>query len=408
MHWHVTQKLDQLILDAAPRAIIDYDDLDTSLAGRIDIHGISLVPVGQQDAFNINRISIEGPDAFAYLLNSNSFTGEPGAPKFLNILIKDLNLDLTPSLVENIDEDYQFSLQQEGQDISAACGGEGNMSLGILQDMGLDKLSADGRLFYRYVEKEQVLRASIELEVRDIQSMSMELTLGNITPHALKYGAPGMPWLNELRLKLNTVPEFGSKVSDYCAGKAEMTVAEYQEHAAGMFLHNLEKNGIELGLGLESAVRSYYKDWGEIDIVLEPPTSLNLMTLVLKPPSNMEQALGLQVAVNNQLLTDLSFTLQESAKLFVSEPQTGKKATIRKPKYRMVWKSITPADLLQYQDRAVKLYVTDRPVREGVLKGLDGDRVLVEQHLDRGKFTAHVPRKSIYKAEARVRVRLDP
>ena len=135
---------------------------------------------------------------------------------------------------------------------------------------------------------------------------------------------------------------------------------------------------------LEMAARSYYRDWGEIDITLSPSTPLNVLGLVLNPPDDLEQALGLQVVVNNQLLTDLDFSLRENAKLFVREPQERKIAAAR-PRYRMVWKNIPPAKLLQYLDRNVKLYVTNRPLREGVLIGQEGDRILVQKRVASGK-----------------------
>ncbi len=408
MHWYVSHKLGQLILDAAPRFTIAYSDLDTSLGGRIDIKDISVIPVGQSEAFRISRISVQGPDVLTYLLNHNPISGETGPPDHLNVFIRDLNLDLTGELAANLDENYQFSLQQQGAGATVACREPGALSPGLLRDMGQDTLTMDGRLFYRYDDRKRELRGNIELDVPEVESMSMKLTLGNVSPQALKYGTPGMPWLNDFRLTMKVEPEFGKKMSAYCADKAGQTVAEYAEHTAGMFMQNLADNGIELGPGLESAVRSYYRDWGEIDIVAKPPNALNLLSLMLRPPENMEESLGLQVAVNDQLLTDLGFTLQKSAKLFVPEPEAEKKLVAPRLRYRMVWKKIAPAHLLQYLDRNVRLYVTGRPMRKGILRGIVGNTAMLEKRVNGGKFTAHVPMKSIYKAEARVRVRVNP
>jgi len=407
MHWYVTHKLGQLILDAAPRFTIAYSDLDTSLGGRIDIKDISVIPVGQAEAFRISRISVQGPDVFTYLLNHNPISGDTGPPDHLNIFLRDLNLDLTGELAGNLDENYRFSLQQ-GASVPAACREPGSMSLGLLRDMGQDTLTVNGRLFYRYDERARELRGAMELDVPDVESLSMELTLGNVSPQALKYGTPGMPWLNDFRLTMKIEPEFGMKISAYCADKAGQTVAEYEEHTAGVFMRNLADNGIELGPGLESAVRSYYRDWGEIDIIARPPNALNLLSLMLRPPENMEESLGLQVAVNDQLLTDLGFSLKKSARLFVPEAEAAKKLAAPRPRYRMVWEKISPAHLLQYRDRNVRLYVTGRPVRKGILRGIVGNKAMVEQRVNGGKFTAHVPVKRIYKAEARVRVRVNP
>ena len=54
------------------------------------------------------------------------------------------------------------------------------------------------------------------------------------------------------------------------------------------------------------------------------------------------------------------------------------------------------------------MYIADRPARKGILIGVEGDVVLVEQRVTGGKFTAHVPMRKIYRAEANVRVRTNP
>lgn len=407
MHWQVSNQLNQLILDAVPRFTITYDDLDTSLGGGIDISDISVVPVGQSEAFKITRISIQGPDAFSYLLDNNPLADGSGTPDHLNVLVQDLNLDLTGSLASNLDQTYQFP-ELQGSGTLAACMGAGNMPLGLLRDMGRDNLTADGRMFYRYDEEARRLTGSVELTLLDIQSVSMGLALENVSPQALEYGMPGVPWLADFRLTLQLDHEFGQEMSAYCAGKTGKTVAEYKEYTAGMFMQKLADNGIELGQGLEQAVRSYYRDWGEIDIIVKPPTPLNLLTLMLRPPENIEETLGLQVAVNDQLLTDLGFTLNQSTNPFIPEAQKKKKAPVVKPRYRMVWKEIPPSRLLQYRDRKVRLHVADRPVRKGILMDIQGNTVLVEQRVTGGKFTAHVPMRKIYRAEANVMVRTNP
>ena len=282
------------------------------------------------------------------------------------------------------------------------------MSLSLLKDMGRDYLTGDGRLFYRYDEEARRLTGSIELSLPDIQSLTMGLALENVSPHALEYGMPGMPWLADFRLTMQIDPEFGQEMAAYCAGKSGKTVAEYKEYAAGMFMQSLADNGIELGRGLEQAVRSYYGDWGEIDIIVKPPIPLDILTLMLRPPENIEETLGLQVAVNDQLLTDLGFTLNQATNPFVPEAEKEKKAPVARPRYRMVWKEIPPSQLLNYRDRRVRLHIADRPVRKGVLIGVEGNSVLVEQRVPGGKFTAHVPMRKIYRAEANVMVRTNP
>ena len=407
MHWYATLKLRELILEAAPTFTIAYADLDTSLTGRLEVNDISVVPVGQFEALKITQVAVQGPDVFSYLSNNNPFSDDAWLPESLKVFIKDLNMDLTGSLASDFDQNYQLSLQA-GAGASAACTAAGNMSLGLLKDMGRKTLSGDGRLFYRYDEDARRLRGSVELTMMAVQSMSMELTLDNVAPQVFELGMPGMPWLTDFRLTMALDPAFGKEMSIFCADQTGKTVTEYEEYTAATFMQNLADNGIQLGRGLQQAVRSYYRNWGEIDIIIKPPVPLNLLTLMLRPPENIEETLGLQVAVNDQLLTDLGFTLNQSSNPFVPEVQKKKKAPVVKPRYRTVWKEIPPSQLLRYRDRKVRLYIADRPARKGILIGVEGDVVFVEQRLTGGKFTAHVPMRKIYRAEANVMVRTNP
>lgn len=407
VHWYATLKLKELIREAAPRFTIAYADLDTSLTGRMEVNDISVVPVGQSEALKITQVSVQGPDVFTYLLNNNPLTDDVWLPEYLKVFIKGLNMDLTGSLASELDQKYQLSLHT-GAGAPAVCSGAGNISLGLLKDMGRNTLGGDGRLFYQYDGEARRLRGSVELSLLDVQSMSMELTLDNVAPQVLELGMPGMPWLADFRLTMEIDPAFGKEMSIFCADKTGKTVTEYEEYTAAIFMQNMADNGIQLGRGLEQAVRSYYRNWGEIDIIVKPPTPLNLLVLMLNPPGNIEETLGLQVVVNDQLLTDLGFALNQSTIPFSPEAEKKKKAPVIKPRYRMVWKEIPPSQLLQYRDRNVRLYIGDRPARKGILVGIEGDAVLVEQRVTGGKFTAHVPMRKIYRAEASVRVRTNP
>lgn len=409
MHWYVKQKLDQAIMDVSHKFTIEYAELKTSLQGRVDIAGISIVPIGQSDAFKLSQVSAQGPDVLSYLLNHNPVTGDKGPPGHLKIKFNNLNLDLTGSLASNLDQSYRFSLKQQGTSVPAACSVPGSMSLAMLKDMGQKNLLANGSLFYRYDAAAQRLKGYMELKIQDIQSLSMEVTFANVSPQALKSGSPGVPSVADFRVTMHVPPAFGSMMSAYCADQTGQSATDYEEQMAGMFMQNLADNGIVLGQGLQLAVRSFYTNWGEIDINAKPARPVNLLRLMFTPPKNIEEMLGLQVAINDRLLTDLSFRLQKGAKLFTSQPKKKNlKPVAPKPRYKMVWKNVSPANLRRHLYKDVKLHVSGQPVRSGILMGFDGHSVLVEQRVDSGKFTAHVPIRNITRAEAKFRVRTNP
>ncbi len=408
MYWYVKQKLDQLILDESSSLTIEYTGLETSLQGRIDVSGITVVPVGQSEGFTISRVSVRGPDVLTYVLNHNFVTGDKGPPQYLDISINGLQLDLTSELVGSLDREYKVSVQNDTA-ASTNCDQPGSMSLGMLRDMGLETLVGDGRLYYRYDEVTRTLKSDIELNIENIQSGSMGVIFADVSPQAVKSSSPGIPSLSELRLSMTVRPFFGKKMSLYCADQAGLTVAKYEERAAAGLMQNLADNGIILGRGLQLAVRSYYTNWGKIDFSAKPARPVNLLALMFKPPTNIQQTLGLQLAINDRTLTDLSFRLQRGARLFSSsEPLKKKKPRAPKPRYQMIWKRVEPVKLQQHLDRKVKLYMADRILRTGILMGINGAMAEVEQRVSGGKLTAHVPLRNISRAEVEVRMRINP
>lgn len=409
MYLYVKQKLDHMIMEAAPRFTIQYADLETSLQGRVIISGINVVPVGQSDAFNISRVSIKGPDPLTYMLNHNPVTGDKGPPEYLDMSINNLNMNLSGSLASNLDESYRLSLEQETGSASGVCSSSGSLSLGMLREMGHETLAGDMRLFYRYAADARRLNVSLESSIKGIQSMFLQATLSGVSPYALKSGSPGIPSLADFRLTSKIPPVFGKNMSEYCAGQTGQTLIGYEEQAAATFMQNLAESGIVLGWGLQMAVRSYYSNWGEIDIVAKPAKPVNLLGLMFSPPQNIEQALGLQVSVNGRLLTDLNFKLQKDARLFSKQSKKRKRGpAIPRIRFKNVWDSVSPANLRHHQYKDVKLHLAGRPSRSGTLVGLENGSVLVEQRIDGGKFTAHVPMGTISSAEVKNRVQIKP
>ncbi len=409
MHLYVKQKLDRMVMEAAPNFTIQYADLETSLQGRVLVSGINIVPVGQSDAFKISRVSIKGPDPLTYLLNHNPVTGDKGPPEYLDISIDNLNMDLSGSLASNLDENYRLSIEQQKGARPGVCNSPGSLSLGMLRDMGHKTLAGDGRLFYRYEEDARRLKGTVEFSIRGIQSLFMQVTLSGVSPQAVKSGSPGIPNLDDFRLTSKIPAVFGKNLNEYCAQQTGQTLAEYEEQAAASFMQNLAEGGVVLGYGLQMAVRSYYSNWGEIDIVAKPAKPVNLLGFVFSPPKNIEEALGLQVSVNNRLLTDLSFKLQKDAKLLSKQGRKKKRKTLLpRLRFKNVWNRVSAANLRHHQYKDVKLHLAGKPSRSGTLVGLENGSALVEQRLDGGKFTAHVPLNTITGAEVQNRVQINP
>ena len=74
----------------------------------------------------------------------------------------------------------------------------------------------------------------------------------------------------------------------------------------------------------------------------------------------------------------------------------------------MVYQSVAPGSLGQHIYREVRLQLRNQPERSGILVAVTNGQASVEQRINGGKFTAHVPLKDIVAATARFRVRVNP
>ena len=172
-----------------------------------------------------------------------------------------------------------------------------------------------------------------------------------------------VPTIKRLEMNFLLEPRFGKDVSLYCAEKRGISVAEYEEWAANRLIREITAGGVRLGPGLQFAIKDYYTNWGEIELVMSPPNPLNVLGLLFIPPHKMEETLGVQLTVNNRMITDLSFRLQKDGALFVKEDKKRKPPPAPKPRYKMVYQSVPPGSLGQHIYREVRLQLRNQPER---------------------------------------------
>ncbi|WP_457675252.1 hypothetical protein [Thiolapillus sp.] len=401
-HYFVKSKVDALILEAAPKAAIHYESLDTSLGGRVSLGNVSIIPTGFDEGLEVRLVQLQGPDVFSYLVRHLPLVGEEGPPDFLELVMRDIVLDISGDKATALDE----KLGQDGGDYDV-CQASGSASFRQLQELGMDQLRGNSRFGYRHIASSKKLYLDAEGEFRDMYRMNLSLELNNVP--ALDMRKTMGVALANLKMNYYVSPDFGRRVAEYCADREGLTVDQYSERFADEMIRDIRSNGIMLGYGLTWALKKYVKNWGDLMIELSPPRPVGLATLMNLSRAELSEKLGLQLAINGQLVTDLYFSINENAPLLRKSGSERRKRII-KPRIRYSWeyRKVAPARLSAYLDHLVRIRTADGVLHQGVLVGVDGRSISVQKKISGGKFIAHLARTNVRSAEVRVRVKIEP
>jgi hypothetical protein len=205
-------------------------------------------------------------------------------------------------------------------------------------------------------------------------------------------------------------PEFGRQALKACAIGSELTLEQWQESLAEKALQQFELIGLTLGSGLQQAVRDFYRDWGQIEIVAAPREPIGMLSMMFLPPEQLFDALSLRLRVNDKLVTDTRFSWhkpdanalaallgQQQPEVTAQAPQRPRRIVVRRE-----YEKVAVAELGQFMDHRVRITPREQPQREGVLKSIKDGVAEVEQTLHGGKYSAYVPVADIAEIEALV------
>ncbi len=405
-HYFVKSRVDAFILEAAPRAAIQYDTLDTSLGGRIALGDVSIVPTGFDQGVSVRFVQLQGPDVFSYLLGHLPVLGEEGPPEFLELAMRDIVLDISGDKATALDERLAKANAEAARNRDV-CKPGGSASFSQLRELGVEQLRGDSRMGYRHIARTQKLYVDIEGEFRDMQKLSLSMELNNVP--ALDMRKTMGVALANLKINYHVEPEFGQRITEYCAGKRGLSPEQYSELLADEIIHEMSRNGIILGYGLTGALKSYVKNWGNLLIELSPPRPVAMMSLMNLSRAELSEKLGLQLAINGRLVTDLYFSIHENAPL-LRKPGVKRKKRLIKPRIRYSWeyRGVSPGRLSSYLDHLVRIRTVSGVVHEGKLVAAGGNRISVQKKISGGKFIAHLMLKNIRSAQVRVKVKVEP
>jgi hypothetical protein len=411
MYYNAKQTVDDIVAAASSYANVSYAGISTELRGAVSVSGIRVQPLGTDDSVTIGQVRIASDDPLMFLRGASWQPGEQAPPDSLSFMVQGIELPLSSELLATT------------ADGGAASGSAGACEQGLriepqlLKKVGFSELAMDLDGYYRLDEAQRTIELGMNLDLRDIESMQFSATLTDVDAEALAHGALPNLNLGRLNVAMRMSPEFGRQVLKTCATGTNHTVQAWSTLLAEQSLREFEQQGVILGSGLRKAVHDFYRDWGEVRVVAAPKQPVGLLSLMFLPPERLADALGLQVRLNDNLITDTSFRWerpdgQDLSALFGAQPPAeAAPAAAERPRriiVRRQFERVPVGSIARYIDHEVKIKPQGLPVREGVLRRISDGQAEVEQTVHGGRYTAYVSLGEIESLQALVQREVNP
>jgi len=411
IYHRVSSELDKAISMAEPFADIRYQGISSSFEGRIAVENIRIYPVTSNDEITIESAQISGDGLqFLYQLLMGGFQNKP--PEKFGLSVKGFSIPLGGDLAVNYSSMLDSVKQASGVKDSDGCGLMTGLSPDLLGSLGFYAIIMDTTLDVDFDQVEGRAEMQIGFDVRDVEYSQISVLMTNVSePGAIMIGMQ-KPQLSEISVIYQIDPEFVAKSQKHCADSRGLTVDAFVESTLNLDKQELAQQlGFVPGPGLLAAIKSFIKNPKEVSFSIHPPEGVDPASFSLYKPEDIPDMLNLQLAVNGEPVTDLSFSMLEQA---ASEASTGVAsqlpgaAAVFSPRARQAKKAEvtqryvqTPvARLHKYIDEDVHVFIDQEGVvRKGKLMSIEKAGLVIKQRLSGGDMTVHVPLNQITKVE---------
>jgi len=404
LYFKVKEGLDRMAALSAPFVTLKYGGIDTSLKGVISVTDIKLTPVGAPVSIDIDRAELKGRGVEFLLDVAAGFKMEQ-PPERLHLLVSRIRIPLGSDFFES------FGLDASGKS-HAMCSLGGILAQTGIEQLGFQQLIADAGLRYEYDQRAGEINLYSDYALAGLASMRMEMGVSGVSqPGAMMTGAA--PQLGRMAIRYQVDQGYMQRVIDTCATQAGLDRAAFVNT---LFiddnLHYTKNLGFIPGQGIRFILRHLITQPGELRITLSPDGPVNPGVLAAYKPQDLLRVLGVEVSINDQPISDLSFTLPDGTRelssllgnqLDSAQDQTTSGETTRAPPSKRVRVRYitTPVDQLsRYLGRDVRILLNDRDApQQGVLIAMKNNQLDVEQRLHGGKMTVYIPVQKIKRVE---------
>ena len=410
MHYSLKSKMDQLAQQFSLFGQFKYGGISTSMKGSLAVKDISLRIHGMDDELRIKAVHYHTPNLL-YLVQANKQFEQGRIPESLSLSIEGMNIDLFGEFTDRLEQMVnELNFQLHG--VNPLCGGRLFFGPRELRDMGYEEITGDIQVGYYYDAANSQIVIDINSSTQDMATARMQGIIDGITDTSIlgMMQPTNPPRLSKITVNY-TDQSYTKRFTEYCAALSKLELNEYITAEANQQpIYYSYTWGFVPGPGLRQAYQAFMTNPGQIDISMELPESVSPENIDLFKPEDIPGLLSLQVSVNGNPVTDLSFDFYQGQKLDVSGKldqlfaQPGSEPTApqqpkKRVKYETKYYRVPVTGLKKYLGEEVRLRTTTGQTRLGYLAKVGTSVAYVEQRVHGGKFTMQVPLGQITKAE---------
>jgi hypothetical protein len=436
--WYQTkQQLEQLTVSLASMAKLSYGGISSSILnsgmqGWISVNDISIQPTGSPDAVQLGAFKLRLGSVLDFLWASQGFK-EGQLPLQGGITLEHLNLNMDSGLMSQLMASSKPQ-QSLGWPIFMICGQES--PLAELKAMGYRSLTTDINLHYQFDQPSQSLLLDIGFHTNNMYALSLKFSIYlGVSDLKMSSLAFVMPKLGKTSVVYMDDSYLERKLR-YCSAQKKMEPEAYLKSYITAFDSTMRSQGVALPAATLKDYMDFLAAPNNLYLGIAPSEPIDLTKVSLYSPRQLLDWLAPSIAFNDQPLAELKVQWLNNAgstasqlpsfpkptPAHTSEAATGTSESLvdapLDPKVKVdkngkmvlledlptrvtvaAYKPVAPAKLASYLNRPVKLKVVTGKSFEGRIKSITGNRVLLEQPIQKGAATFELYLNQITEAE---------
>ena len=422
IHYKVKKQVDRLVAAAAPFAYIEYGSIGSDLHGGVMINDLVVYPRGVNDAVKADQLKIITP-GLGFVLTGSDTIKRGELPERMGLALQGARLNLNGRLVKTLEQAEAAQLGQEPEG-SLACRLSNRFVTAKYRELGLEELVLDtGVSFERGVSASQLV-FKMDYSIHGAEQAEFTMTLDGFGDSVMSV-ALAPPQLGSVKMNFRPDAEFSRKTLEYCS---EQHGVDLQTFINTVFDQSDEQYMRDLGFvpgpGIRAALKELMQNAGELSIVAQPTSTLDMKTVHLYKPEDWPDLFGLIVRVNGKEVTDLSFRLpaidpakkgeKQSAAFSLpgmdflnqkqqvterprelKQPSSTRRSSSGRPRYR----TVTLGEIDTLTGREVRISTVDGKRRSGRVLSVKKGIISLEMRMHGGTLSTRVPINTTGKIE---------
>ncbi|HEX7028080.1 MAG TPA: hypothetical protein VF268_12635 [Gammaproteobacteria bacterium] len=301
----VNQQMERLTVAASPFAHIEYGSVGSTLDGVVLLSDIAVRPRGIDDTVNVEQLRIVTP-GLGFLLRGGESMSQGEFPERFGMHLQGVTLSLDGALVKMLEE---MEAEQSGRQPSPdhVCTLSRDFITDQYRQLGFRQMVFDSSVMFDHRPASTEVRLAIDYVLRGVERGDIAITFTGIGD-SIQSAAIGQPLLKRVEAGYKPDADLVARTLEHCAQREGVDVQTYTESLFDKdddyFAQTI---GFIPGPGIRAAIRRMILERGELRIVAEPLSPLDLNTVHLYQPEDWPGLFGLTASVDDNPVTDLSF-----------------------------------------------------------------------------------------------------